>query len=74
VHNVIINVVLLINSLQSNIHHRDELAFLSLLQVASEDYLISLFEDSRLAAVHAKRVTVRPDDLKLVTILKPRTA
>jgi histone H3/H4 len=35
------------------------------LQEASEAYLISLFEDTQLAAVHAKRVTIMPKDMQL---------
>ena len=35
------------------------------LQEASEAYLVSLFEDTNLCAVHAKRVTIMPKDLKL---------
>ena len=35
------------------------------LQVASEDYLIGLFEDVQLCAIHAKRVTILPQDMKL---------
>ena len=35
------------------------------LQEASESYLISLFEDTNLAAIHAKRVTIFPKDLQL---------
>ncbi len=33
------------------------------LQEASEAYLVSLFEDTNLAAIHAKRVTIQPKDL-----------
>jgi histone H3 len=35
------------------------------LQEASESYLIKLFEDSNLAAIHAKRITLMPKDLQL---------
>jgi len=35
------------------------------LQSAAEDYLVHLFEDSNLCAVHAKRVTVMPKDIHL---------
>jgi len=35
------------------------------LQSASEDYLIHLFEDSNLCAIHAKRVTIMPKDIHL---------
>ncbi|KAH8111069.1 histone H3 [Phellopilus nigrolimitatus] len=33
------------------------------LQEASEAYLVSLFEDTNLAAIHAKRVTIQPKTL-----------
>ena len=35
------------------------------LQEASEAFLVSLFEDSNLCAMHAKRVTVMPKDIQL---------
>ena len=35
------------------------------LQEASEAYLVGLFEDSNLCAIHAKRVTLMPKDIKL---------
>ena len=35
------------------------------LQEAAEAFLVGLFEDSNLCAIHAKRVTVMPKDLKL---------
>lgn len=35
------------------------------LHIASEDYLISLFEDSYLCALHAKRVTLMRKDMNL---------
>jgi histone H3 len=35
------------------------------LQEAAETYLVSLFEDTNLAAIHAKRVTIMPKDLAL---------
>ena len=35
------------------------------LQEASEAYLVALFEDTNLCAVHAKRVTIQPKDLQL---------
>ena len=35
------------------------------LQEASEAYLTSLFEDSNLCAIHAKRVTIFPKDMQL---------
>lgn len=38
---------------------------LAALQEASEAYLVGLFEDSVLCAVHAKRVTLMPKDIQL---------
>ena len=35
------------------------------LQEAAEAYLVSLFEDSNLCAIHAKRVTIMPKDIQL---------
>jgi histone H3 len=35
------------------------------LQEATEAYLVSLFEDTNLCAIHAKRVTVMPKDMQL---------
>ena len=36
------------------------------LQEASKAYLICLFEDTNLCAIHAKRVTIMPKDIQLV--------
>jgi len=36
------------------------------LQEATESYMIALFEDTNLAAIHARRVTIMPRDLRLV--------
>ncbi|GAW04075.1 histone H3 [Lentinula edodes] len=38
------------------------------LQEAAEAYLVSLFEDTNLAAIHAKRVTIQPKDLALARL------
>ena len=35
------------------------------LQHASEAYLVGLFEDTNLCAIHAKRVTIMPKDIQL---------
>ena len=35
------------------------------LQEAAESYLVGLFEDTNLCAIHAKRVTIMPRDLQL---------
>ncbi|KAL7521172.1 hypothetical protein ACHAWX_005869, partial [Stephanocyclus meneghinianus] len=33
-------------------------------QEASEAYLVGLFEDSNLCAIHAKRITIMPKDIQ----------
>ena len=40
------------------------------LHCASEDYCITLFELSNLAAIHAKRVTLMPKDIRLVQTIR----
>ena len=35
------------------------------LQEATEAYLVGLFEDTNLCALHAKRVTIMPKDMQL---------
>ena len=35
------------------------------IQEAAEAYLVGLFEDSNLCAIHAKRVTIMPKDIQL---------
>ena len=35
------------------------------LQAASEDYLVHLFEDTNLCAIHTKHVTIMPKDIQL---------
>ena len=49
--------------------HKADLRFqssaLGASQEASEAYLVGLFEDSNLCAIHAKRVTIMPKDIQL---------
>ena len=49
--------------------YRGELRFQSsavlALQEASEAYMVGLFEDTNLCAIHAKRVTIMPKDMQL---------
>ena len=40
------------------------------LHIAAEDYLIGLFEDSYLCALHAKRVTLMKKDMTLARRLR----
>ena len=39
------------------------------LQEASESYLVGLFEDTNLCAIHAKRVTIMPKDIQLSLVV-----
>ena len=40
-------------------------AVMPALQEAAEAYLVGLFEDTNLCAIHAKRVTIMPKDIQL---------
>lgn len=40
-------------------------AALMALQEASEAFLVGLFEDTNLCAIHAKRITIKPQDMAL---------
>ena len=44
---------------------RFQSAAVAALQEASEAYLVGLFEDTNLCAIHAKRVTIMPKDMQL---------
>lgn len=44
------------------------------LQEASESYLVGLFEDTNLCAIHAKRVTVMPKDVHLARRIRGERA
>jgi len=51
------------------VEYRSDLRFQSqaivALQEAAEAYLVGLFEDTNLCAIHAKRVTIMPKDVQL---------
>ena len=38
---------------------------ISTLQEAAEAYLVGLFEDTNLCAIHAKRITIMPRDIQM---------
>jgi len=44
------------------------------LQEASEAYVVGLFEDTNLAAIHAKRVTIMPKDMQLTRRIRGERA
>lgn len=52
---------------------RWQAAAIMALQEASEAFLVHLFEDSNLCAIHAKRVTVMPKDMQLARRIRGRT-
>eukprot|EP00795_Rhopilema_esculentum_P016449 gene16449-7863_t len=54
------------NHLVPNKNFRFKAAALAALHEATESFLVRLFEDSNIAAIHAKRVTVMPKDMRLV--------
>jgi histone H3 len=46
---------------------------LAALQEASEAYLVNLFEDTNLCAIHAKRITIMPKDIQLARRIRGET-
>ena len=44
------------------------------LQEAAEAYLVGLFEDTNLCAIHAKRVTIMPKDIQLARRIRGEKA
>lgn len=48
---------------------RYQASALQALQEATEAYIIGLFEDTNLCAIHASRVTIMPRDIQLVRLL-----
>ena len=44
------------------------------LQEAAEAYLVGLFEDTNLCAIHAKRVTIMPKDIQLARRIRAERA
>ena len=43
------------------------------LQESAEAYLVGLFEDTNLAAIHTKRVTIMPKDMVLAKRIRGET-
>lgn len=66
----------LVREIASN--YKNDLRFQSnailALQEASEAFLISLFEDTNLCAIHAKRVTIMPKDIQLARRIRGERA
>ena len=59
----------LVREIAQDIKPQGDLRFqssaLAALQEASEDYLVHLFEDVNICAIHARRVTIMPKDIQL---------
>ncbi|CAN0505536.1 unnamed protein product [Rangifer tarandus platyrhynchus] len=53
---------------------RFQSAAIGALQEASEAYLVGLFEDTNLCAIHAKRVTIMPKDIQLARHIRGERA
>lgn len=49
---------------------RFQASAIAALQEASESYLVGLFEDTNLCAIHTKRVTIMPKDVQLARRLR----
>lgn len=47
------------------IQHRFQRNAILCLQEAAEAYVVALFEDANLCAIHGKRVTIKPRDIQL---------
>ena len=45
---------------------------LAALQEGAESYIVELFEDTNLCAIHAKRVTIMPKDMQLAQRIRGR--
>ncbi|XP_068737332.1 histone H3.3 [Montipora capricornis] len=53
---------------------RFQSAAIGALQEAAEAYLVGLFEDTNLCAIHAKRVTIMPKDIQLARRIRGERA
>ncbi|XP_036280505.1 histone H3.3 type 1 [Pipistrellus kuhlii] len=53
---------------------RFQSAAIGALQEASEAYLVGLFEDTNLCAIHAERVTIMPKDIQLACRIRGERA
>ncbi|XP_068963448.1 histone H3.3A-like [Petaurus breviceps papuanus] len=53
---------------------RFQSAAIGALQEASEAYLVGLFEDTNLCAIHSKRVTIMPKDIQLARRIREERA
>ncbi len=49
---------------------RFQAAALDCIHEAAEAFMVEIFEDSNLVAIHSKRVTIQPRDMQLVKTLR----
>ena len=54
-------------------HIRYQMDAIQMLKESAEAYLIDLFEDTNLCAIHAKRVTILPKDMQLAQKIRGET-
>ncbi|XP_010610324.1 histone H3.1 [Fukomys damarensis] len=54
-------------------HLRFQSSAVMAMQEACESYLVMLFEDTNLCAIHAKRVTIMPKDIQLARRIRRET-
>ncbi|KAJ1443051.1 Histone-fold [Sesbania bispinosa] len=54
--------------------HRFQSNAIAALQEAVEAYLVGLFEDTNLCAIHAKRITIMPKDIQLARRIRDERA
>ncbi len=70
--------IFVVNCCCVNIEFKTDLRFqgaaILALQEAAEAYLVGLFEDSNLCAIHAKRVTIMPRDIQLARRIRGERA
>jgi len=57
-----------------NTNLRFQTVAVAALQEAAESYLVGLFEDTNLCAIHAKRVTIMPKDMSLARRIRGERA
>jgi len=60
---VLLNLFFLFQDFKTDL--RFQSSAIAALQEAAEAYLVGLFEDTNLCAIHAKRVTIMPKDIQL---------
>ena len=61
---------IMINDLKKDDGWRMALSSVMAQQEATEAYLVGLFEDTNLCAIHAKRVTIFPKDIQLARCIR----